>query len=136
MTVTARAPAKVNVQLAVGPLRPDGFHELTTVYLAVSLFDTVTVRPADGLAVSVTGVDADVVPTDRRNLVWRAAGILLAISISASARTPACSASSSAARQTRLRRSVGTTSASSPDTETLSPSSARTLTVSNSDTAR
>jgi 4-diphosphocytidyl-2-C-methyl-D-erythritol kinase len=74
--VVARAPAKVNVHLGVGPLRPDGFHELRTVYLAVSLFDTVTVRPADGLAVSVTGVDADVVPTDRRNLVWRAAELL------------------------------------------------------------
>jgi 4-diphosphocytidyl-2-C-methyl-D-erythritol kinase len=72
----ARAPAKVNAQLAVGPLRPDGFHELRTVYLAVSLFDTVTVRPGEGLSVSVSGVDADVVPTDRRNLVWRAAELL------------------------------------------------------------
>jgi 4-diphosphocytidyl-2-C-methyl-D-erythritol kinase len=74
--VVARAPAKVNVQLAVGPLRPDGFHELRTIYLAVSLFDTVTVRAGEGLAVSVTGLDADVVPTDRRNLVWRAAELL------------------------------------------------------------
>jgi 4-diphosphocytidyl-2-C-methyl-D-erythritol kinase len=74
--VVARAPAKVNVHLAVGPLRPDGFHELRTVYFAVSLFDTVTVRAGEGLAVSVTGVDADVVPTDRRNLVWRAAVLL------------------------------------------------------------
>jgi 4-diphosphocytidyl-2-C-methyl-D-erythritol kinase len=72
----ARAPAKVNAQLAVGPLRPDGFHELRTVYLAVSLFDTVTVRAGEGLSVSVTGVDAGVVPTDRRNLVWRAAELL------------------------------------------------------------
>ena len=76
MTVVARAPAKVNVHLGVGPLRPDGYHELHTVYLAVSLFDTVTVRAADGLSVSVTGVDADDVPTDRRNLVWRAAELL------------------------------------------------------------
>ena len=75
-TVAARAPAKVNVQLAVGPLRSDGFHELRTVYLAVSLFDTVTVRGGEGLRVSVTGLDADVVPTDRRNLVWRAAELL------------------------------------------------------------
>jgi len=72
----ARAPAKVNAQLSVGPLRPDGFHELRTVYLAVSLFDTVTVRPGEGLTVSVTGLDADAVPTDRRNLVWRAAELL------------------------------------------------------------
>ncbi|TFV63339.1 UNVERIFIED_ORG: 4-(cytidine 5'-diphospho)-2-C-methyl-D-erythritol kinase, partial [Bacillus sp. AZ43] len=80
--VVARAPAKVNVHLGVGPLRPDGFHELRTVYLAVSLFDTVTAEPGDGLALTVTGEGADGppgadrVPTDRRNLVWRAAELL------------------------------------------------------------
>jgi 4-diphosphocytidyl-2-C-methyl-D-erythritol kinase len=74
--VVARAPAKVNVHLAVGPLRPDGFHELRTVYLAVSLFDTVTARPGDGLSLTVSGEGADVVPHDRRNLVWRAAELL------------------------------------------------------------
>jgi 4-diphosphocytidyl-2-C-methyl-D-erythritol kinase len=79
--VVARAPAKVNVHLAVGPLRSDGFHELRTVYLAVSLFDTVTVRPGDGLMLTVTGegaagTGADAVPTDRHNLVWRAAELL------------------------------------------------------------
>jgi 4-diphosphocytidyl-2-C-methyl-D-erythritol kinase len=80
--VVARAPAKINVHLAVGPLRPDGFHELRTVYLAVSLFDTVTARPGDGLSLTVTGEGtdgargADRVPTDRGNLVWRAAELL------------------------------------------------------------
>ncbi|TQN37571.1 4-diphosphocytidyl-2-C-methyl-D-erythritol kinase [Blastococcus colisei] len=80
--VAARAPAKVNVHLGVGPLRPDGFHELRTVYLAVSLFDTVTAQAGDGLALTVTGEGtggargADLVPTDRRNLVWRAAELL------------------------------------------------------------
>jgi 4-diphosphocytidyl-2-C-methyl-D-erythritol kinase len=79
--VVARAPAKVNVHLAVGPLRSDGFHELRTVYLAVSLFDTVTVRSGDGLSLTVTGEGTtgsgpDAVPTDRRNLVWRAAELL------------------------------------------------------------
>jgi 4-diphosphocytidyl-2-C-methyl-D-erythritol kinase len=80
--VTARAPAKVNVHLAVGPLRPDGFHDLRTVYLAVSLFDTVTARPDEGLSLTVTGEGAgpasgaDSVPSDRRNLVWRAAELL------------------------------------------------------------
>jgi 4-diphosphocytidyl-2-C-methyl-D-erythritol kinase len=81
-TVTARAPAKVNVHLAVGPLRPDGFHELRTVYLAVSLYDTVTVEPGDGLALVVTGEgagaapEAERAPDDRTNLVWRAAELL------------------------------------------------------------
>ena len=80
--VVARAPAKVNVHLGVGPLRDDGFHELHTVYLAVSLFDTVSVRPGDGLSLTVSGEGAGVaggpgqVPGDRTNLVWRAAELL------------------------------------------------------------
>jgi 4-diphosphocytidyl-2-C-methyl-D-erythritol kinase len=77
--VVARAPAKVNVHLAVGPLRPDGFHELRTVYLAVSMFDTVTVRPGAGLSLTVSGEGSGgAVPADRRNLVWRAAELLAA----------------------------------------------------------
>jgi 4-diphosphocytidyl-2-C-methyl-D-erythritol kinase len=80
--VTARAPAKVNVHLAVGPLRPDGFHELRTVYLAVSLYDTVTARPGQGISLVLSGegsgpaAGGDPVPTDRTNLVWRAAELL------------------------------------------------------------
>ncbi|KQS68946.1 4-diphosphocytidyl-2C-methyl-D-erythritol kinase [Modestobacter sp. Leaf380] len=79
-SVAAHAPAKVNVHLAVGPLRADGFHELTTVYLAVSLLDTVTVRPGEGLSLTVAGEGAadGAVPTDARNLVWRAALLLAA----------------------------------------------------------
>ena len=80
--VTARAPAKVNVHLAVGPLRSDGFHELRTVYLAVSLYDTVTARPGEGISLALSGegsgsaAGADPVPVDRTNLVWRAAELL------------------------------------------------------------
>jgi 4-diphosphocytidyl-2-C-methyl-D-erythritol kinase len=80
--VSARAPAKVNVHLGVGPLRPDGFHELATVFLAVSLFDTVTVRPGNGLTLRVSGegtaeaAGVGSVPADRRNIVWRAAELL------------------------------------------------------------
>ena len=62
--VTVRVPAKVNLQLAVGPLRPDGFHGVVTVYQAVSLFDEVTVRPvAHRTPVLVSGEDAAAVPT-------------------------------------------------------------------------
>ena len=80
--VVARAPAKVNVHLRVGPLRTDGFHELQTVYLAVSLFDTVTARPSEGLSLNVRGEGSAAgrgpasVPSDRRNLVWQAAELL------------------------------------------------------------
>jgi 4-diphosphocytidyl-2-C-methyl-D-erythritol kinase len=74
--VTVRAPAKVNLQLAVGPARADGYHSLVTVFHAVSLFDDVTVTPADKTSISVTGEDAAAVPTNRSNLAWQAASAL------------------------------------------------------------
>ncbi|QWB25076.1 MULTISPECIES: 4-(cytidine 5'-diphospho)-2-C-methyl-D-erythritol kinase [Streptomyces] len=78
MSVTVRVPAKVNVQLAVGPARPDGFHPLANVFLAVSLYDEVTVTPAEELRVTCEGPDADLVPLDRTNLAARAAEALAA----------------------------------------------------------
>ncbi|MET9963698.1 4-(cytidine 5'-diphospho)-2-C-methyl-D-erythritol kinase [Streptomyces sp. NPDC006326] len=76
--VTVRVPAKVNVQLAVGAARPDGFHDLANVFLAVSLHDEVTATPSEGLTVSCAGPDADQVPLDRTNLAARAAELLAA----------------------------------------------------------
>jgi 4-diphosphocytidyl-2-C-methyl-D-erythritol kinase len=73
VSVTVRVPAKVNVQLAVGAARPDGFHDLANVFLAVGLHDEVTVTPADELRVTCAGPDADQVPLDRTNLAARAA---------------------------------------------------------------
>ncbi|WP_062645280.1 4-(cytidine 5'-diphospho)-2-C-methyl-D-erythritol kinase [Streptomyces maremycinicus] len=73
MSVTVRVPAKVNVQLAVGAARADGFHDLANVFLAVGLYDEVTVTPADGLRVTCAGPDAHQVPLDRTNLAARAA---------------------------------------------------------------
>ncbi|MEU7407863.1 4-(cytidine 5'-diphospho)-2-C-methyl-D-erythritol kinase [Streptomyces sp. NPDC042638] len=73
MSVTVRVPAKVNVQLAVGAARSDGFHGLANVFLAVGLYDEVTVTPADELRVTCAGPDADQVPLDRTNLAARAA---------------------------------------------------------------
>lgn len=73
MSVTVRVPAKVNVQLAVGAARPDGFHDLANVFLAVGLFDEVTVTPAEELRITCAGPDAAQVPLDGTNLVARAA---------------------------------------------------------------
>ncbi|HEX5770378.1 MAG TPA: 4-(cytidine 5'-diphospho)-2-C-methyl-D-erythritol kinase, partial [Nocardioidaceae bacterium] len=42
-SVTVASPAKINLQLGVGPARPDGFHTLATVYQAIGLYDEVTV---------------------------------------------------------------------------------------------
>ena len=78
MSVTVRVPAKVNVQLAVGAVRPDGFHDLANVFLAVGLYDEITVTPADELRVTCDGPDADQVPLDRTNLAARAAEALAA----------------------------------------------------------
>ncbi|MFD8074357.1 4-(cytidine 5'-diphospho)-2-C-methyl-D-erythritol kinase [Streptomyces sp. NPDC059718] len=77
-SVTVRVPAKVNVQLAVGGPRPDGFHDLANVFLAVGLYDEVTVAPAEELRITVTGPDADQVPADASNLAARAAIALAA----------------------------------------------------------
>jgi 4-diphosphocytidyl-2-C-methyl-D-erythritol kinase len=74
--VTVRAPAKVNLHLAVGRARTDGFHELTTVFHAVGLYDEVEAVRSDALSVTVTGEGADSVPTDRDNLAMRAAALL------------------------------------------------------------
>jgi 4-diphosphocytidyl-2-C-methyl-D-erythritol kinase len=65
-------PAKVNLQLGVGPLRDDGYHDLVNVFHAVSLFDEVSVTPGP-LAVRVEGASVDGVPADASNLAAKAA---------------------------------------------------------------
>lgn len=74
--VKARVPAKINLHLGVGPLRPDGFHELTTVYQAIGLYDEVTARPGDQLTLTMEGEGAGALALDGTNLVLRAATAL------------------------------------------------------------
>jgi 4-diphosphocytidyl-2-C-methyl-D-erythritol kinase len=76
--VTVRVPAKVNLQLGVGPLEPDGYHGLVTVFHAVSVFDEVVAEPADEFALTVEGDSASQVPVDAGNLAARAAYSLAA----------------------------------------------------------
>ena len=64
------APAKVNLFLGVGPLRADGYHDVTTVLHAVDLCDTITITPSRTLSVGCTP-DVGVAP--EANLVHRAA---------------------------------------------------------------
>lgn len=75
-SVAVRVPGKVNLELLVGPLREDGYHEVSTVYQAVSVYDRVTVRPAERWSVNVTGPYADRVPADDSNLALVAAKTL------------------------------------------------------------
>ncbi|MFR9752964.1 4-(cytidine 5'-diphospho)-2-C-methyl-D-erythritol kinase [Nocardia sp. 004] len=71
--ITVRAPSKVNLYLGVGDLRADGYHDLTTVFQALSLSDDLEITPSASLSVRVTGEGAAEVPTDQANLVWQAA---------------------------------------------------------------
>ena len=75
---TATAQGKINLHLAVGDVRPDGYHELTTVFQAVDLTERVTIEyvgdaNSSGIrSLTVSGFDAHLVPTDSSNLAWRA----------------------------------------------------------------
>ena len=71
-----RAPAKLNLHLSVGPLRADGYHELTTVFTALSLYDELAVERAAELRIEVRGEGADAVPLDDTNLAVRAVRLL------------------------------------------------------------
>lgn len=75
--MTVRVPAKVNLQLSVGPPRDDGYHEIATVFQAVSLVDELVARPGrGGVRLSMTGEGEGTLPLDGRNLAVRAAVLL------------------------------------------------------------
>ncbi len=77
--VVVRVPAKINLQLAVGPLGADGFHEVTTVFQAISLFDDVTLKFApesSGISLTLSGATSSGVPVDDENLAMRAAKLM------------------------------------------------------------
>ena len=100
VAISVDAPGKVNLYLAVGDVRPDGYHPLTTLFAAVSLTETITVsegqtpvlRQTPGLSLSMDIVPGSLVdqqmqagqfdpadvPMDERNLVYRAAELILA----------------------------------------------------------
>ena len=94
VAISVDAPGKVNLYLAVGDVRPDGYHPLTTLFAAVSLTETITVSKGQtpGLSLSMDIVpgslvdqqmkagqfDPAAVPMDERNLVYRAAELILA----------------------------------------------------------
>ena len=72
--VHVRAPGKINIAFDVGDVQPDGYHDVASVYQAVSVYEDVWAQVADDFTVAVTG-DLDVagVPLDGTNLAVRAA---------------------------------------------------------------
>lgn len=77
--VTAQAHGKINLHLAVGDVREDGYHELVTVFQSVNLTEQVTLsEPAsEQPQLTVSGNDAHLVPTDPSNLAWKAVAALV-----------------------------------------------------------
>lgn len=75
-SVSVVAPAKINLQLSVGPLRTDGYHDLATVFHAVDLVDTIVASESESLRVSVRGEGAQFVRADSSNLAAKAAQAL------------------------------------------------------------
>lgn len=73
VSVSAVAPAKINLVLRVGPPDASGYHPLTTAFQAVDIWDRVTVRSAREDVLTVVGAgDLSGVPLDDSNIVWRA----------------------------------------------------------------
>ena len=72
--LTIRAHAKINLDLRVLGIRPDGYHELRTVFQAIALHDTLTCMPREG----PFAIECDMpgLPLDQSNLVWKAAEAL------------------------------------------------------------
>lgn len=78
-SVTVKVPAKVNLQLSVGPRESDGYHNLVSVFQAVSIFDEITLTKShegSGITIAVTGDQTHGVPEDGSNLAVRAAALI------------------------------------------------------------
>lgn len=74
-----RVPAKVNLQLSVGPKEDDGYHGLVSVFQAISIYDDVTITKSDagnGITISVIGDHTHGVPADSTNLAVKAAELI------------------------------------------------------------
>ncbi|NLF04038.1 MAG: 4-(cytidine 5'-diphospho)-2-C-methyl-D-erythritol kinase [Actinomycetales bacterium] len=74
--VHVRAPGKINLSLRCGPVGEDGYHPLVTTFQAVSVYEEVSARPGDGVSLTVSGAQAELVPTGPENLAARAAVLL------------------------------------------------------------
>ena len=75
--VRVRVPAKINLALCVGPRREDGYHELATVFQAVSLYDEVlAISSEEGVTCEMKGAEAHKIGPAKQNLAWRAAELI------------------------------------------------------------
>ena len=76
MSVTLHSFAKINIGLAIGPRREDGFHELSTIYQSIALHDVVKVKVEKGDGIEIRCKDPRV-PSGESNTCWRMAETML-----------------------------------------------------------
>jgi 4-diphosphocytidyl-2-C-methyl-D-erythritol kinase len=74
--VSVRVPGKINLQLSVGPLQRDGYHELATVFQSVSLFDELTIAESDGDDIEIAAEGKSAIPLGSENLAYKAAELM------------------------------------------------------------
>src|SRR5271156_2844511 len=73
------APAKINLFLRITGRRPDGYHELDSLFLPISLFDRIVIETADARASAVSiRCNWAEMPVDSSNLAMRAAQLFMA----------------------------------------------------------
>jgi 4-diphosphocytidyl-2-C-methyl-D-erythritol kinase len=114
LPLTIKTPAKLNIRLKITGRRPDGYHELASIMVPVTLFDELRIGPAaEGIHLETMGAP---VPGDETNLVVRAAeaylsqvGVRQGLSIRLSKRIPVAAglgggSSDAAATLTTLNR--------------------------------
>ena len=70
MSITVRSFAKINLGLTIGPLRPDGLHDLRTVYQTIALHDIIHVQVERGAGIEIRCEDPRV-PKDASNTCYR-----------------------------------------------------------------
>ncbi len=70
MPVTIRSFAKINLGLAIGAKRPDGFHDLRTIYQTIGLHDLLKIDVSRGVGIEIRCKDSRV-PDDETNTCWR-----------------------------------------------------------------
>lgn len=73
MVVETRVPAKINLWLEIVRKREDGYHELSSLMLPVSVFDRIIIETGSAEGPVSLECNAPGIPSDSRNLAWRAA---------------------------------------------------------------
>ncbi len=97
--------AKINLGLKIGPVRPDGFHELRTIYQTLALHDVVRVEVQPGLGIEIRCNDPRV-PLDESNTCYKVAERMLAATTQLGLKPPIISDSLDAGLKARSTKIV------------------------------